>query len=98
MTPRKAGVLLVIAELLGMSLWFTASAVTPYLQSRWQLDATEAGWLTTVVQLGFVLGTALAAFLNLADIWPARWYVATSAFLAALANAFVVVSDDMQLR
>ncbi len=77
-----------------MSLWFTASAVTPYLQSRWQLDATEAGWLTTVVQLGFVLGTALAAFLNLADIWPARWYVATSAFLAALANAFVVVSDD----
>lgn len=77
-----------------MSLWFTASAVTPYLQARWSLDAAAAGWLTTVVQLGFVAGTAAAALLNLADIWPARWYVATSALLAALANALVIALDD----
>ncbi|HET9439854.1 MAG TPA: MFS transporter [Longimicrobiales bacterium] len=77
-----------------MSLWFTASAVTPYLQLRWSLDAAAAGWLTTVVQLGFVAGTAAAALLNLADIWPARWYVATSALLAALANALVIALDD----
>ena len=68
MNAKKAAALLVIAELLGMSLWFTASAVTPYLQGRWELDATEAGWLTTVVQLGFVAGTAIAALLNLAAI------------------------------
>ena len=65
MNARKAAILLVIAELLGMSLWFTASAVTPYLQVRWSLDAGAAGWLTTVVQLGFVAGTAGAALLNL---------------------------------
>jgi MFS family permease len=94
LNPRKAAVLLVIAELLGMSLWFTASAVTPYLQERWGLGAAQAGWLTTVVQLGFVAGTAAAALLNLADIWPARWYVSASALLAATANAFVVVSDN----
>ena len=94
MNPRKAAVLLIIAELLGMSLWFTASAVTPYLQVRWSLDATAAGWLTTVVQLGFVAGTASAALLNLADIWPARWYVATSSLLAAVANSLVIALDD----
>lgn len=94
MNPRKAAILLVIAELLGMSLWFTASAVTPYLQVRWSLDAVAAGWLTTVVQLGFVAGTALAALLNLADIWPARWYVATSSLLAAVANSLVIALDD----
>jgi MFS family permease len=94
---QKAAVLLVIAELLGMSLWFTASAVTPYLRERWALDATQAGWLTTVVQLGFVAGTAMAALLNLADIWPARWYVATSSLLAAIANSLVIALDDYGL-
>ena len=80
-----------------MSLWFTASAVTPYLQGRWGLDAGQAGWLTTAVQLGFVAGTAAAALFNLADIWPSRWYVAFASFLAALANSFVVASDDYAL-
>jgi MFS family permease len=97
LTGRKAALLLVVAELLGMSLWFTASAVTPYLQERWGLDAGQAGWLTTAVQLGFVAGTAAAALFNLADIWPSRWYVATSSFLAAIANSFVVASDDYTL-
>ena len=97
MSAKKAAALLVIAELLGMSLWFTASAVTPYLQDRWGLDATEAGWLTTVVQLGFVAGTAIAALLNLADIWPARWYVATSALLAAICNSLVIALDDYRI-
>lgn len=94
LNAQKAAVLLVIAELLGMSLWFTASAVTPYLQVRWSLDAGAAGWLTTVVQLGFVAGTATAALLNLADIWPARWYVATSSLLAAITNSLVIALDD----
>jgi MFS family permease len=97
LNAKKAAVLLVIAELLGMSLWFTASAVTPYLQERWALSASQAGWLTTVVQLGFVAGTALAAVLNLADIWPARWYVATSSFLAAISNSLVIALDDYQV-
>ena len=94
MNARKAALLLVIGETLGMSLWFTASAVTPYLQTRWSLDAAQAGWLTTVVQLGFVAGTGAAALLNLADIWQARWYVATSALLAALSNSIVVAADS----
>ena len=97
MSPRKAALLLVIAELLGMSLWFTASAVTPYLQLRWGLGPAEAGWLTTAVQLGFVAGTAAAALLNLADILPARWLVATSSLLAAISNSFVIVFDDYRI-
>jgi MFS family permease len=86
--------LLCVVELLGMSLWFTASAVTPYLQVLWALDAGAAGWLTTIVQLGFVGGTAFVAVLNLADLWPARWLVAGSCLLAAAANALVVVGDS----
>ncbi len=75
------------AMLLGMSEWFTASAVAPELQLRWSLSASQVGWLTATVQLGFVGGTAAAALLNLADIIPARWYFSASALAAALANA-----------
>ncbi len=77
-----------------MSLWFTASAVAPQLQAAWGLDAQQAAWLTTVVQVGFVAGTAAAAVLNLADVVPARPYFAASALCAALANALLVVAPD----
>ena len=81
--------LLSAAELLGMSLWFTASAVAPQLSALWGLDAQQGAWLTTIVQLGFVAGTALAALLNLADVFPARPYFAVAALCAAAANALV---------
>ena len=82
--------LLSVAELLGMSLWFTASAVSPQLSELWSLSPSQAGWLTTVVQLGFVAGTALAAVLNLADIFPSRYYLAVCALGAALANLLLL--------
>ena len=87
--PRRWGMLALLsaAMLLGMSEWFTASAVAPELQARWGLSGGQVGWLTATVQLGFVAGTAAAALLNLADIVPARWYFAVSALAAALANA-----------
>ena len=78
--------LLAAAEVLGMSLWFSASAVSGQYRALWALSAAEAGWLTTIVQLGFVAGTAAAALLNLADVLPSRWFFAGSALLGALAN------------
>jgi MFS family permease len=86
--PRRWRMLaiLAVAELLGMSLWFGASAVASELGARWSLDTSQIGWLTSVVQLGFVVGTALAALLNIADIVPARWYFATAAVLGGIAN------------
>lgn len=80
-------VLLSAAELLGMSLWFTASAAAPQLQALWSLSPSETALLATAVQMGFVAGTALAAVLNLADLLPARAYFAVCALLGAAANA-----------
>ena len=84
--------LLALAELLGMSVWFAASAVAPQLRVAWELTVSEAGWLTTAVQLGFVVGTIVAAILNLADLIPSRRYFAGSALLAAAANAALLVA------
>lgn len=84
--------LLGLAELLGMSLWFSASAVTPQLRQIWGLTTAEGAWLTTIVQLGFVCGTALAAVLNLADVIPARGLFSASALFGAAANAAILAA------
>jgi MFS family permease len=84
--------LLAVAELLGMSIWFAGSAVAPLLGVRWGLGAQEIGWLTSAVQLGFVVGTAAAAVLNLADLVPAHLLLAGSALLGAAANAGLAVA------
>ena len=94
--PRRWRVLavLAVAELLGMSLWFGASAVATDLGARWSLDTSQIGWLTSVVQLGFVVGTALAALFNIADIVPARWYFAVAATAGGLANLGLLAVDS----
>ncbi|MGH7559817.1 MAG: MFS transporter [Gemmatimonadales bacterium] len=85
--------LLAVAELLGMSPWFAASAAAPELRSLWGLTAGQAAWLTSAVQLGFVAGTLAAAVLNLADLWPGRRYFAGAALLAAAANLALLAVD-----
>jgi MFS family permease len=89
--------LLATAELLGMSLWFAANAVAGMLRAEWQLTGSEVAWLTTVVQLGFVAGTAVSALLNLADVIPARLLFAGSAILGALANASLLGAASYEL-
>jgi len=84
--------LLAVAELLGMSVWFAASALSPQLGEAWSLNTAQSGWLTSAVQLGFVAGTATAALLNLADVLPARTYVALSALAAAACNAALLAA------
>ena len=78
--------LLAAAELLGMALWFAGSAAAPQLAAAWQLSPSAVGWLTNAVQIGFVVGTAVSALLNLADLVPARRLFASAALLGALVN------------
>ena len=81
--------LLALAEFLGMSLWFSASAVTPALTEAWDLSPGNAAWLTMSVQIGFVVGAFLAALFNVADIWPPRLVFAAGAILGAAANGLI---------
>ena len=93
-SPWRMLALLAVAELLSMSLWFAGSAVAPQLQQQFQLSGNSVAALTTAVQLGFVVGTALSALLNLADIVPARLLFAVSALLGALANSTMAFAPD----
>ena len=81
--------LLSVAELLTMSLWFSASAVVPALRTEWNLSDAKVSWLTIAVQLGFVCGTLLSAFFNLPDIINVRYLFALCAFAGAISNAAI---------
>ena len=89
-TPNKwrALVLLSLAELFGMALWFSGSAVVPALSREWNLSSSEVSWLANAVQFGFVAGTLISATLNLSDIITTRHLFAVCALLGALTNAF----------
>lgn len=82
-------ILLSIAELLGMSVWFSASAVVPALTQAWSLDDSGRAWLTMSVQVGFVVGAFASALFNLSDLIPARQLFTASALLAALSTAMI---------
>jgi MFS family permease len=70
-----------------MSLWFSASAVAPALQTEWRLSESQTSWLTLAVQLGFVAGTLLSALLNLPDVISSRRLFTVAAIAGAITNA-----------
>lgn len=96
--PRRWHALAIVASgmLLSLASWMTATAVGPELQLRWGLSDGQIGLLTTMVQLGFVVGTALAALLNLADVVPARALFAVSAAASAAVNASILVAPSYE--
>ncbi|KPK75565.1 MAG: MFS transporter [Phycisphaerae bacterium SM23_30] len=84
-------ILLALAELLAMTLWFSASAVIPQLSSQWNLTTGQKAWMTMSVQVGFVVGTLISAVLNLADRFSNRYLFAISASCGALFNGLIAL-------
>ncbi|MDP1571126.1 MAG: MFS transporter [Vicinamibacterales bacterium] len=85
--------LVALAQWLGMTLWFSATAVTPRLVAEWTLSPSQASWLTLAVQAGFVAGTLASALTNLADLINPRRLVFLGCLVGAAANAAVLATD-----
>ena len=84
---RNLGILtvLVLAQFMGTSLWFAGNAAAPELESL--LGKTGlVPWITSAVQLGFILGTFGYAFFQVADRFSPSKVFLWSAVAAALAN------------
>ncbi|WP_210503179.1 MFS transporter [Nocardioides xinjiangensis] len=91
---RHAVPLVVVAQLLGTSLWFSANAAAADLREVWALTDDDLGRLTIAVQSGFALGTVLAAVTSLADRFPASRIFAAACVLGAASNAgFALLAD-----
>jgi MFS family permease len=85
--------LIAVCQIAAMALWFSASAVVPALRAEIGLDGLTASLFTSAVQLGFVAGTLLSAFLGLADrVDPRRFFMA-AALVASAANAAILLVE-----
>lgn len=91
---QRAGLaVVVVAQCLGTSLWFSPAGAAAGLMARWQLDASGFAWLLAATQLGFIAGTLLLALTGAADRWPASRVFAASCAVGACANASIVLPD-----
>lgn len=91
---RRILALLSIAQVLAMSVWFSASAVVPQLSEAWSLSPGGAAWMTMIVQIGFVVGALLSAVVNLPDRFSSERIIVASAIVAAAATAVIAAFAD----
>jgi MFS family permease len=81
-----------VAQFLGMTLWFSATAVTPLLIDEFNISQAHAPWLTMAVQAGFVAGTLFSALSNIADSLNSRTLMFAGSLIGSTANAAVLLA------
>jgi MFS family permease len=86
---RRMLIRVAVAQFLGMTLWFSATAAGPAIAAELSLTRSATAWLTMAVQAGFVAGTLLSGLLNLADVLNARRLFSLGCLLGAAANASI---------
>lgn len=93
---RRPVALIVIAQLCGTSLWFSANSAADDLKRLWGLTTADIGWLTNAVQAGFIVGTLTFALSGIADRFPASRIFAICSVLGAAFNAaFGLISTGL---
>ena len=93
MTPSRWILPVIIAsQFAGTSLWFAGNAVLPDLQAAGHIPPDSLGYVTSAVQLGFICGTLLFAFLSLADRFSPRILFFCCALLGASANLIIYLT------
>jgi MFS family permease len=87
---RAALALVVVAQWLGTSLWFSPSGAAEGLMARLAIGTAGFGWLIAATQLGFIAGTIGFAATGTADRFAASRIFSTSCIVGATANAALV--------
>lgn len=93
MKQSKITILLIlsIAQLFGLSLWFAPNAVIDQLQPKFDLSNKDLSNLSIVVTLGFVFGGLFFSIFNIPDLISANKLFFINSLLGGLANIIIVV-------
>tara|TARA_R110002020_G_scaffold454448_1_gene670007 strand:- start:147194 stop:148381 length:1188 start_codon:yes stop_codon:yes gene_type:complete len=84
-------VIIVVAQFLGTSLWFVGNISIPQIPLPDLVSTSAIGAALSAVQLGFICGTLIFAFLALADRFSPSKVFFVSAICGALANAALLL-------
>lgn len=89
-SSRSALILIVLAQFLGTSLWFAGNAAAPELELLFG-EKGLAPQFTSVVQLGFILGTFLYALFSIPDRFSPSDVFFFSSILATVSNLAILI-------
>ena len=87
--PSYFLIVLVFAQFAGTTLWLSGNAVSTQIEA--ELGMKLGGWLTSTVQMGFILGTLLNAIFAVPERVISSRLFLVSAVLGALANISIAV-------
>jgi MFS family permease len=93
-SPGRMLALTAIGQLLGLTLWFSATAVAPALAAAFAMTTAATAWLTMAVQAGFVVGTLASAVTNLPDRVNPRRLFAAGCAAGAIFNAMIPLAPS----
>ncbi|MGB1257656.1 MAG: MFS transporter [Thiolinea sp.] len=89
--PQWLLLVIILSQFAVTSLWFAGNAVIDDLSRDWQLPPDALGMVTSAVQLGFIVGTLVFAFLSLPDRFSPRKIFLFSAFAGSLCNVAITL-------
>jgi len=84
--------IIIISQFCGTSLWFAGNAVLPQLQSVYHWQPGALGYITSSVQLGFIIGTLLYAVTGITDRFSPSLVFLISSVIASASNAISVIN------
>lgn len=84
---KRAVGLIVLAQWLGTSLWFSPNSAADDLMLAWQIGSAQFAWLIAATQAGFIAGTLWLAWSGWADRYSTSRLFAMACIAGAVVNA-----------
>ncbi len=85
---------IIFSQFTGTSLWFAGNAIVSDLQRDWGLAEQSIAYITSAVQLGFISGTLVFAFLAIADRFSPPWVFFWCSVTGAAANSILLFAVE----
>lgn len=82
------------SQFAGTSLWFAGNAVLGNLQAELNIGPGSLGYVTSSVQLGFIIGTLVFAFFVISDRYSPRKVFFVCSVLGALSNLGILIPAE----
>jgi MFS family permease len=82
---------IVFAQFAGTSLWFAPNAVVSQIE---HFGDSELAWLTSLVQVGFIIGTLSLTYFAATDRYSAPLIFTVMAIAGSLLNALCITTTD----
>ena len=95
MSPQRWAVALIVcAQWLGTSLWFSPNSAAEDLMQAWQIGPSQFAWLIAATQAGFITGTLYLAYSGWADRYSTSRIFAMACVLGAVINAMLAAGGN----